>query len=77
VATMPSGTRLVVIEGDQEANRVDPRFSIIDLQMLVVTPGGRERSAEALTQLLVTAGLLPGEVRRTSTGLVLVEGTKP
>jgi len=75
--TMPSGTHLVVIEGDQKANHVDPRFSIIDLQMLVVTPGGRERSAQTLTQLLVAGGLLPGTVRRTSTGLVLVEGTKP
>ena len=76
-ATMPSGTRLVVIEGDQEANRVDPRFSMIDLQMLVVTPGGRERSVDQITNLLLTSGLRPGQARRTSTGLVLVEGTKP
>ena len=75
--TMPSGTHLVVIEGDQGANRVDPRLSMIDLQMLVVTPGGRERSVDQIVQLLAAGGLLPGEVRRTSTGLVLVQGTKP
>jgi hypothetical protein len=71
-ATMESGTHLVVIEGDQAANHPDPRFSMIDL-----TPGGRERSANELTQLLVGGGLLAGEVRRASTGLVLVQGTKP
>ncbi len=75
-ATMPSGAQLIVIEGDQQANRADARFSMIDLQMLVVTPGGRERSAHEIGQILVSGGLQRGDVRRTSTGLVLVQGTK-
>ena len=76
-ATMPSGARLVVIEGDQEANRVDARFSTIDLQMLVVAPGGRERSVSEIMNLLAAADLTPGDVRRTSTGLALVDASKP
>jgi hypothetical protein len=76
-AAMPEGARLVVIEGDQHRNSVDPRFSMIDLQMLAVTEGGRERSSEQLNLLLTVGGLVPGKTHRTSTGLVLVEATKP
>jgi hypothetical protein len=76
-ATMPPGARLVVIEGDQPRDVVDPRFSMIDLQMLVVTSGGRERSADQLERLLAEAGLAPGTRRRTTTGLALVEAVKP
>jgi hypothetical protein len=76
-ATMPEGARLVVIEGDQAHNIVDPRFSMIDLQMLVVTEGGRERSCEQLERILTTGGLQPSSSRSTTTGLLLIEGTKP
>jgi hypothetical protein len=41
---MPGGAKLVVIEGVQDRNSLHPRFSMIDLQMLVATDGGRERS---------------------------------
>ena len=58
-ATMPSGSRAVVIEGLQEANVVDPRFSMIDLEMLLITEGGRERSADQLRRLITAAGLTP------------------
>jgi hypothetical protein len=75
-ATMPAGSRLVVVEGNQPRNTVDPRFSMIDLQMLVVTEQGRERSADELAALLAAGGLDPGAVRRSSTGLLLAEATK-
>jgi O-methyltransferase domain/Dimerisation domain len=76
-ATMPPGARLVVIEGDQGQDAVDPRFSMIDLQMLVVTEGGRERSADQIQAILTAGGLLPGKRRTAATGLVLVEATSP
>ncbi len=74
-ATMPAGARLVAIEGDQGRHQVDPRFSMIDLQMLVVTEGGRERSADQLQDILTSSGLLPGTRRTTATGLALIEAT--
>jgi hypothetical protein len=49
---------------------------MIDLQMLVVTEQGRERSADELAALLAAGGLDPGVVRRSSTGLLLAEATK-
>lgn len=55
---MSRGARLAVIEGLQEPNVVDPRFSMIDLEMLVVTEDGRERSDDELKQLLAGAGLI-------------------
>lgn len=73
---MHAGSRLVVVEGSQPRNLVDPRFSMIDLQMLVVTEQGRERSAEELAALLSEAGLQAGQVRRSSTGLLLIDAAK-
>jgi hypothetical protein len=72
-AVMPSGAKLVLIEGVQHPNRAHPRFSMIDLQMLVATDGGRERSIQQLLHLIAAAGLRPGTARHTATGLVLLE----
>jgi hypothetical protein len=74
---MPSGARLVTIEGCQDRNRAHPRFSMIDLQMLTMTEGGKERSQGELEQLLANAGLHPLRTRRTATDLLLLEATIP
>ena len=74
-AAMPKGARLVVIEGDQQRNRAHARFSPLDVQMLVATEGGRERSGEEIAHLLADAGLRPSRSRHTATDLVLVEAT--
>ncbi len=74
---MPSGAKLVVIEGVQDHNSPHPRFSMIDLQMLVATDKGRERSVSQLLHLISAAGFHPGHTRRTATDLVLLEATKP
>ncbi len=76
-AAMPSGAKLVVIEGIQEPSRAHPRFSPIDLQMLVVSEGGRERSIAELQDLLRQAGLRPTTVRRTAADLALLGAEKP
>ena len=75
-SAMPIGAKLVVIEGVQERNAAHARFSPIDLQMLVVSEGGRERSIVELQGLLVAAGLRPLSVRRTPADLALVEAEK-
>jgi hypothetical protein len=74
-ATMPSGSRAVVIEGLQDPNVVDPRFSMIDLEMLVVTEDGRERSADQLRGLIAAAGLTPTTQRITATGTAVLSAT--
>jgi len=73
VGTMAPGSRLVAIEGDQARNRPHARFSMIDLQMMAVTEGGRERSAAEIAGILEGAGLRPVRVRHTATDLALVE----
>jgi hypothetical protein len=73
---MPAGAKLVVVEGEQEANVAHPRFSPIDLQMLVVTEGGRERSVSHIHELMSAAGLRPATVRHAPAGLVLLEAVK-
>jgi O-methyltransferase domain len=72
-AAMPAGATLIIIEGVQHPNTPHPRFSMIDLQMLVVTDGGRERSVPELKLLISAAGLRPGRTRRTATGLALTD----
>jgi len=76
-AVMPASSRLLVVEGEQPRDAVDPRFSLIDLQMLVVTEQGRERSADELAALLSEAGLAVGPLRRSSTGLLLMDAAAP
>jgi len=76
VTAMPAGARLLVIEGVQDRTTVHPRFSPIDLQMLVVTENGRERSVREMQDLLCAAGLRPTAVRYTPADLALVEAVK-
>lgn len=72
-ATMPAGSRLVLVEDLQERNVPSPTASLTDLQMLTQCDDGRQRSADELKKLLREAGLQPGNVTRTS-GPALVEG---
>jgi hypothetical protein len=76
-AAMTGEARLVIIEGDQPRNQPHPRFSMIDVQMLTVTEGGRERSASELEKLLAESGFTVGQVRHTPTDLMLVEAHLP
>ena len=72
-ATMPAGSRLVIIEALQEPNEPHPFASLSDIQMLTQCEGGRERSADELKALLSAAGLRPGKVYETAAP-ALVEG---
>ncbi len=75
-SAMPAGAKLVVIEGVQERNTAHGRFSPIDVQMLVVSEGGRERSIAEIQELMTQAGLRPTSVRRTPADLALLEAEK-
>jgi hypothetical protein len=72
-ATMPAGSRLVLVEAIQEPNEPHPFASLSDVQMLTQCEGGRERSEEELKRLISGAGLRAGEVYRTAAP-ALVEG---
>ncbi|KAF0957288.1 Aclacinomycin 10-hydroxylase RdmB [Rhodococcus sp. T7] len=58
-ATMPSGSRLVLVEIVQHPNTANFLAPFVDLQMLTQTDGGRQRTVEQLNALLTTAGLTP------------------
>jgi O-methyltransferase domain len=72
-ATMPPGSRLVLVEDLQERNKPSPTASLTDIQMLTQCDDGRQRSADELKRLLEGAGLRTGRVTLTS-GPALVEG---
>jgi hypothetical protein len=76
-SAMPAGARVVAIEGNQDRNEVHPRFSMIDLQMLTMSEGGKERSGREIEQLLISGGMYPLGTRRTATDLLLVEAAVP
>lgn len=74
-ASMPPGAKLVVIEQLLERNEADPITASVDLHMLAVCDGGRQRSADEIRALLEAAGLEPGELHEA--GLTaLIEGVK-
>jgi hypothetical protein len=64
---MPAGARLLLVELLVEPGPVEPLASLVDLQMLALTDGGRQRSVEELAALLRSAGFGPPVVHRTST----------
>ncbi|MBI2708846.1 MAG: hypothetical protein HYX34_04035 [Actinobacteria bacterium] len=76
-ATMPRGSRLVVMEASLERNEPHPFAAVADIQMMVICEEGRERSVDELRALVHGAGLTPAAVRTTATDLALLEATKP
>jgi len=64
---MPAGARLLLVELLLDDGPVEPLASLVDLQMLALTDGGRQRSVEELAALLRSAGFAPPVVHRTST----------
>jgi len=74
-AAMAPGARLVLVEGLQEPDRPEPLTSWVDVHMLAVCDGGRQRSLGELQALLRGAGLQPGVVHRTAAA-ALVEGVR-
>jgi hypothetical protein len=64
---MPPGARLLLVELLLEEGPVGPLASLVDLQMLAITDGGRQRSADELAALLGKAGFGPPVVHRTRT----------
>jgi hypothetical protein len=71
--SLPRGGRLLIVEsilGD-EPEAAFAKF--LDLEMLVVTPGGRERTSEELTRLLAGAGFELARVVPTSSPVSILE----
>jgi O-methyltransferase domain len=74
-ATMPTGSKLVVIDQHRESDRPNPLTPMTDVLMLVMCEGGRERSPEEVHGLMRDAGLKPGRVRHSGLTM-LVEGSR-
>jgi len=64
---MPAGGRLLLVELLLEKGPVAPLASLVDLQMLAITDGGRQRSPDELAVLLSRTGFSPPVVHRTRT----------
>ena len=75
-ASMPRGSKLVVIEYLQQRNRPNPFSPLLDLHTLTQRDGGRLRSLDELTALLAHAGLRPTGRRFSVVPHDLVEAEK-
>jgi hypothetical protein len=73
-AAMETGQRVLIYDM-QRSERASPHpaFSL-DLMMLVVTEGGRERSLTEMQALLTRCGFRPGSVTPLAAPLAVVEG---
>ncbi len=75
-ASMPTGSRLVVIEYLQQRNRPNPFSPLLDLHTLTQRDGGRLRSLAELSALLTAAGLRPTGRRFSVVPHDLIEAEK-
>lgn len=75
-ASMPSGSRLVVIEYLQERHRPNPFSPLLDLHTLTQRDGGRLRSEGELSALFTDVGLRPTGRRFSVVPHDLVEAEK-
>ena len=75
-ASMPRGSKLVVIEYLQQRNRPNPFSPLLDLHTLTQRDGGRLRSLDELAALLTNAGLRPTGRRFSVVPHDLVEAEK-
>ena len=75
-ASMPSGSKLVVIEYLQQRNRPNPFSPLLDLHTLTQRDGGRLRSVAELSTLLTDAGLRPTGRRFSVVPHDLIEAEK-
>lgn len=74
--TMPSGSKLVVIEYLQPRNRPNPYSPLLDLHTLTQRDGGRLRSEAELADLFTKVGLRPTGRRFSVVPHDLVEAEK-
>lgn len=75
-ATMPSGSRLVVIDLHHESGHLTGFTAMIDVWMLVCCEGGRERSPRQVHALMRDVGFIPGRIRHFGPTM-LVEAMAP
>jgi predicted nicotinamide N-methyase len=75
-ASMPTGSRLVVIEYLQQRNLPNPFSPLLDLHTLTQRDGGRLRSLAELSALLTAAGLRPTGRRFSVVPHDLIEAEK-
>ena len=75
-ASMPRGSRLVVIEYLQPPNRPNPFSPLLDLHTLTQRDGGRLRSLDELSTLFTGAGLRPTGRRFSVVPHDLIEAEK-
>jgi SAM-dependent methyltransferase len=72
--SLPHGGRLLVVESVL-SNEPEGAFAkFLDLEMLAVTPGGRERSIDEFERLLARAGFELGAVLPTKSPVSVIEG---
>jgi hypothetical protein len=73
---MPSGARLLLVDVVIPTGNGLPYGKLLDLEMLVMTPRGRERTREEFRDLLKQSGFRLTRVTPTSTYLSVVEAIK-
>jgi len=74
---MPENGRVLVIEMVLPDNESSLLGEFLDLEMMVMTPGGRQRTASEYRSLFANNGLQVNRIVPTSTAISLVEGRLP
>jgi hypothetical protein len=72
-SSLPSGGRLLVVESVLSDHPEAAFAKFLDLEMMVVTPGGRERTADEFARLFARAGFELSRVVPTRSPVCVVE----
>jgi O-methyltransferase len=70
---LPANGRVLICEMIIQSDHVSTPAKMLDIEMLVMTPGGRERSPEEFQDLLALAGLRLSRVVQTASPLCVLE----
>ena len=70
---MASGGRVLVVEGVVSDRPEATPTKLLDLEMLVMTPGGRERTADEYAALFAKAGLKLARIVPTHSPVQVIE----
>lgn len=73
---MSPGGKIMIFDAVVQEENDNPEGKVVDVHMMVVCPGGKERTREQFEQLFRSAGLIPAGITPIRQGLYALEAKK-
>ena len=73
---LPASGRVLICDMVMPEDSAQSRAKVLDIEMLVMTPGGRERTAGEFRALLASADLRLSRIVETALPICVIEGVR-